>query len=277
MDGGICKRQGLDQQYIKTQNEEFKMKKIILITGATSGFGKAIALKFAKEGHDLIITGRRKDLLGQLGEQIRNEYRVDVLPLNFDVRKQAEVEKAIESLPEKWKNIDILVNNAGLAVGLHPIHEGVIDDWERMIDTNVKGLLYVTRYVSPLMVARKQGHIINIGSIAGKEVYPNGNVYCGSKFAVDAITKGMRIDLLQHNIRVTQVAPGAADTEFSIVRFKGDKQKADSVYKGFIPLKAEDVAEAVYYVTTLPPRVNINDLVIMPTAQASSMHFHKTI
>ncbi len=253
------------------------MKKIILITGATSGFGKAIALKFAKEGHDLIITGRRKDLLGQLGEQIRKEYRVDVLPLNFDVRKQAEVEKAIESLPEKWKNIDILVNNAGLAVGLHPIHEGVIDDWERMIDTNVKGLLYMTRYVSPLMVARKQGHIINIGSIAGKEVYPNGNVYCGSKFAVDAITKGMRIDLLQHNIRVTQVAPGAADTEFSIVRFKGDKQKADSVYKGFIPLKAEDVAEAVYYVTTLPPRVNINDLIIMPTAQASSMHFHKTI
>lgn len=253
------------------------MNKIILITGATSGFGKAIALKFAKEGHDLIITGRRQELLNELTKKLADEYNVEVLPLNFDVRKQAEVEKAIESLPEKWKNIDVLVNNAGLAVGLHPIHEGVIDDWERMIDTNVKGLLYVTRYVSPLMVARKQGHIINIGSIAGKEVYPNGNVYCGSKFAVDAITKGMRIDLVQHNIKVSQVAPGAADTEFSIVRFKGDKQKADSVYKGFIPLKAEDVAEAVYYVTTLPPRVNINDLVIMPTAQASSMHFHKIL
>jgi NADP-dependent 3-hydroxy acid dehydrogenase YdfG len=187
----------------------------------------------------------------------------------------AEVEEAINNLPEKWKTIDVLVNNAGLAVGLHPVHEGVIDDWERMIDTNIKGLLYMTRTVAPLMVARNHGHIINIGSIAGKEVYPNGNVYCGSKFAVDAITKGMRIDLLPHNIKVTQIAPGAADTEFSLVRFKGDKQKADNVYKGFTPMKAEDIADAVFYVAGLPPHVNVNDMVLMPTAQASSMHFHK--
>src|ERR1035438_8713700 len=206
------------------------MSKTILVTGATSGFGRAIALRFAKEGYNLIITGRRKELLDELTKKLIDKYNVEVLPLNFDVRNLAEVEKAIVSLPENWKNIDVLVTNAALAVGLTPIHEGVIDDWERMIDTNVKGLLYMSRFISPLMVARKQGHIINIGSIAGKEVYPNGNVYCGSKFAVDAITKGMRIDLVQHNIKVTQVAPGASDTEFSIVRFKGDKQKADIVY-----------------------------------------------
>ena len=189
------------------------MSKTILVTGATSGFGRAIALRFAKEGYNLIITGRRKELLDELTKKLIDKYNVEVLPLNFDVRNLAEVEKAIVSLPENWKNIDVLVNNAGLAVGLNPIHEGVIDDWERMIDTNVKGLLYMSRFISPLMVARKQGHIINIGSIAGKEVYPSGNVYCGSKFAVDAITKGMRIDLVQHNIKVTQVAPGAADTD----------------------------------------------------------------
>jgi 3-hydroxy acid dehydrogenase / malonic semialdehyde reductase len=202
-------------------------------------------------------------------------YKIEVLPLCFDVRKQEEVKNAIDSIPVKWKKIDVLVNNAGLAVGLNPVHEGVIDDWERMIDTNVKGLLYMTRSVSPLMVERQHGHIINIGSIAGKEVYPNGSVYCGSKYAVDAITKGMRIDLLPYNIKVTQVAPGAADTEFSLVRFKGDKQKADNVYKGFTPLSADDVADAVYYVATLPPHVNVNDMVLMPTAQASSMHFNK--
>lgn len=251
------------------------MKKTIIITGATSGFGKAIAEKFAQNGNNLIITGRRKELLMNVAKDIVTTYNVEVLPLCFDVRKVEEVKTAIDSLPEKWKAIDVLVNNAGLAVGLNPIHEGVVDDWERMIDTNVKGLLYMTRNVSPLMVESKQGHIINIGSIAGKEVYPNGNVYCGSKFAVDAITKGMRIDLLPHNIKVTQITPGAADTEFSLVRFKGDKQKADNVYKGFTPLTAGDVADAVYYVTTLPAHVNVNDLVLMPTAQASSMHFHK--
>jgi 3-hydroxy acid dehydrogenase / malonic semialdehyde reductase len=253
------------------------MNKTILITGATSGFGKAIALRFAQEGNNLIITGRRKERLDDLANSLRNDYKVDVLPLCFDVRKQDEVEKSIASLPATWKKIDVLVNNAGLAVGFHPVHEGVVDDWDRMIDTNVKGLLYMTRFVSPLMVERKKGHIINIGSIAGKEVYPMGNVYCGSKFAVDAITKGTRIDLVQYNIKVTQVAPGAADTEFSLVRFKGDKERADSVYNGFTPLKAEDIAAAVYYVTTLPAHVNINDLVIMPTAQASSMHFNKKL
>jgi len=251
------------------------MKKTILITGATSGFGKAIASRFAKEGNDLIITGRREALLTEFSADLRKDYGVEVLSLCFDVRMKEEVELAISSLPDEWKEIDVLVNNAGLAVGLNPIQDGVIDDWERMIDTNVKGLLYMTRFVSPLMVSRKKGHIINIGSIAGKEVYPMGNVYCGSKFAVDAITKGARIDLVQYNIKVTQVAPGAADTEFSIVRFKGDKERAGSVYNGFTPLNAEDVAEVVWYVTTLPAHVNINDLVIMPTAQASSMHFFK--
>ncbi|MCX6281360.1 MAG: SDR family oxidoreductase [Bacteroidetes bacterium] len=251
------------------------MKKIILVTGATSGFGKAIAIKFAENGHKLIITGRRKDRLEDLKSKLENEFNAEVLALCFDVRDAAEVERNILALPENWKAIDVLVNNAGLAVGMSPVHEGVLDDWERMIDTNMKGLLYMTRFVAPLMVARMNGHIINIGSVAGKEVYPNGNVYCGSKFGVDAITKGTRIDLVQYNIKVTQVAPGAANTEFSVVRFKGDQQRADTVYKGFKPLSAGDIAEVVYYVTTLPEHVNINDLVIMPTAQASSMHFHK--
>jgi 3-hydroxy acid dehydrogenase / malonic semialdehyde reductase len=253
------------------------MKKIVFVTGATSGFGKAIALKFAEDGNDLIINGRRKDRLDKLAEEIREKYKVEVLALNFDVRVLAEVESAIKSLTGKWRDIDVLVNNAGLAVGMNPIHEGVVDDWERMIDTNVKGLLYMSRFVSPLMVARKRGHIINIGSVAGKEVYPKGNVYCGSKFAVDAITKGMRIDLVPFNIKVTQVAPGAADTEFSIVRFKGDKATADNVYKGYEPLQAEDIANVVHYVTTLPEHVTINDLVIMPTAQASAVNFYKVL
>jgi len=251
------------------------MKKIIFITGATSGFGKAIAWKFAENGHNLIITGRRKPLLDELAKDLVSTFSVGALPLCFDVRRPEEVQNAIAGLPEKWKNIDILVNNAGLAAGLNPIHEGVIDDWERMIDTNVKGLLYMTRAVAPLMVAGRQGHIINIGSVAGKEVYPNGNVYCGTKFAVDAISRGSRIDLVAHNIKVTHISPGAANTEFSIVRFKGDKVRADSVYNGFRPLDAADVADAVYYVTTLPAHVNVNELVLMPTAQASSMHFFR--
>jgi hypothetical protein len=251
------------------------MTKTIFITGATAGFGKAIARKFAENGHSLIIAGRRKVLLDELAKELITAYNVEILPLCFDVRKVKEVEEAIAGLPENWKKIDILVNNAGLAVGMNPVHEGVVDDWERMIDTNVKGLLYMTRFISPLMVARKQGHIINIGSIAGREVYPLGNVYCGSKFAVDAITKGTRIDLVAHNIKVTQIAPGAANTEFSLVRFKGDKIRADNVYNGFQPLTAEDVANTVYYVTTLPAHVNINDLVLMPTVQASAVNIHK--
>jgi len=251
------------------------MTKTIFITGATAGFGRAIARKFAENGHNLIITGRRKERLDELANELVKTFGIEVLPLSFDVRKLSEVEASVAGLPEKWKQIDVLVNNAGLAVGLNSVHEGVVDDWERMIDTNVKGLLYMTRFISPLMVARKQGHIINIGSIAGKEVYPMGNVYCGSKFAVDAITKGTRIDLVAHNIKVTQIAPGAANTEFSLVRFKGDHDRADSVYNGFQPLSAEDIAGAVYYVTTLPAHVNVNDLVLMPTAQASATNFHK--
>jgi 3-hydroxy acid dehydrogenase/malonic semialdehyde reductase len=251
------------------------MKKTILVTGATSGFGKAIATRFAKEGNDVIVTGRREKILLELSAELRKKYKVEVLSLCFDVRDKEEVEFAVSNLPADWKEIDVLVNNAGLAVGLNPVHEGVVDDWERMIDTNIKGLLYMTRFVSPLMVARKKGHIINIGSVAGKEVYPMGNVYCGSKFAVDAISKGTRIDLVSHNIKVTHIAPGAADTEFSLVRFKGDRKRADNVYLGFTPLSAEDVADAVWYVTSLPAHVTINDLVIMPTAQASAVNFFK--
>ncbi len=251
------------------------MTKIVLITGATSGLGAAIARKFAENGNHLILTGRREDRLDSITRELIETYHVEIFPLVFDVRNLKEVEDALELLPENWRKIDILINNAGLAVGLNPIHEGVIDDWERMIDTNVKGLLYMTRVFAPLMVARKKGHIINIGSIAGKEVYPNGNVYCGSKFAVDAISKAMRIDLLTHHIKVTQIAPGAVHTEFSLVRFKGDEARAEAVYNGFRPLIASDVADVVYYVTTLPGHVNINDLVIMPTAQASSMHFDR--
>lgn len=252
------------------------MKKTILITGATSGFGRATAEVFAKNGHRVIITGRRSQRLDQLASMLKEKFQASVFPLCFDIRILDEVEKAIISLPKDWKNIDILINNAGLASGLGPIHEGDYEDWEKMIDTNVKGLLYMTRTVAPIMVERGSGHIINVGSIAGKETYPNGNVYCATKHAVDSLTKGMRIDLLHYGIKVTQVAPGAADTEFSLVRFHGDKTKADAVYKGFQPLKGEDVAEVIYYVTTLPAHVNINDLVIMPTAQASSMHIFRT-
>ena len=198
-----------------------------------------------------------------------------MLTLNFDIREQKEVENAVNSLSGEWKEVEILVNNAGLAVGLNTIQEGVIDDWERMIDTNVKGLLYMTRAIAPIMIEKKKGHIVNIGSIAGKEVYPNGNVYCATKHAVDALTKGMRIDMVKHGIRVSQIAPGAVETEFSEVRFKGDTERAEQVYKGYEPLHPEDIAEVTWYVTSLPAHVNINDLVIMPTAQASATIMHK--
>lgn len=251
------------------------MKKIALITGATSGIGKSIASKLAKEGHDIIITGRRIDRLEEIEKELETKYQTRVLSLNFDIRIYDEVEKAIRSLPSDWKNIDILVNNAGLAVGLNPIHQGVIDDWERMIDTNVKGLLYMTRVVSPGMAERKSGHIINLCSIAGKDVYANGNVYCATKHAVDALSKGIRIDLLPYGIKVTQVCPGAVETEFSLVRFKGDQSRADQVYKGFTPLYAEDIANAVYYAVSQPPHVDIQDVLVMPTAQATGSMFHK--
>lgn len=251
------------------------MRKIALITGATSGLGKAIALRLAKEGYDVIITGRRKERLDELEKEIEIKYEAKVLSLCFDVRVYAEVEKAINSLPEEWKNIDVLVNNAGLAAGLDPIHKGSLADWEQMIDTNVKGLLYVTRMISPAMVERKSGHIINIGSIAGKDVYPNGVVYCATKHAVDALSKGMRMDFLPYNIKVTQVCPGAVETEFSLVRFKGDQGRADQVYAGYENLIADDIAEAVYFAVSQPPHVDIQDMLVMPTAQASGSMFHK--
>lgn len=251
------------------------MRKITLITGATSGIGLACAQRFAKEGHNLIITGRRKERLNAIATKLQQEHDVQVLPICFDITSNQEVIDAIESLPQEWKVIEILVNNAGLAAGLNPLQGGVIDDWEQMINTNIKGLLYISRVVTPMMIGQGFGHVINIGSIAGKEVYPNGNVYCATKHAVDALSKSMRIDLVTHGIRVTQIAPGAVETEFSEVRFKGNKERAKSVYNGYIPLHADDVAEVTYYVTTMPKHVNINDLVIMPTAQASATVFNK--
>ncbi len=251
------------------------MKKIAFVSGATAGIGEAIAILLAENNFNLIISGRRIERLKQLKEKISKEFKVEVHILNFDVRVLKQVQDAIKSLSEDWKKIDVLINNAGLAVGLNTIQEGVIDDWERMIDTNIKGLLYLSREISPLMVKRKTGHIINIGSIAGKEVYPNGNVYCGTKHAVDAITKGMRIDLVHDNVRVTGIHPGMVDTEFSLVRFKGDKQKANSVYKDLEPLYAKDIAEAVLFCVSRPNSVNINDMVIMPTIQASATVIHR--
>lgn len=243
-----------------------------MITGATTGFGKATAVKFAKNGYNIIITGRRKNLLDRLEEELKAIDKIKILALCFDVRKKDEVESVITELPLEWKNIDILVNNAGLAVGMSHIQDGDTDDWDRMIDTNVKGLLYVTRAVSPLMVARNKGHIFNIGSIAGKDVYENGNTYCASKFAVGALSKAMRIDMVKNNIRVTLIAPGMAETEFSIVRFKGDEQRAKNVYRGFDALTAEDIADVIYYCASLPEHICINELEITPTQQASVNH-----
>lgn len=252
------------------------MNNYVFITGATAGFGEACAELFAKNGWNVILTGRRKDRLSLLQNRLTQEYGIDVLSLSFDVRNQEEVENAIREIPNDVKaNISILVNNAGLAVGRGPIDSGETDDWNRMIDTNVKGLLYVSKEIIPLLKNNGSGHIINLGSIAGKEVYPGGNVYCATKHAVDALSKAMRIDLVSHNIKVTNIAPGAAETEFSIVRFKGDKSAADAVYEGYEPLKAEDIAETIYFVATRPPHVTINDIVIMPTAQASPTVLHK--
>ena len=251
------------------------MKKIAIITGATSGIGKATAMKLAQLNYNLVITGRRKELLDGLKKELGIKYKCDVLALYFDVRSKEAVDEAIDSLPEAWQAIDVLVNNAGLAAGLSPVQNGDVDDWEQMIDTNIKGLLYITRKVAPLMIKNGSGHIINISSIAGKEVYENGNVYCASKHAVDALTKGMRIDMVKHNIKVTSIAPGMVDTEFSLVRFKGDKLRADKVYEGFTPLFAEDVADAIVFAVTRPPHVNINDMLIMPTAQASAVVVHR--
>lgn len=251
------------------------MRKTVLITGATSGIGEATAIKFAEASDRLIVTGRRKDRLDELTEHLVTSYDVEVLPLCFDVRVKSDVEKHLGNLPDEWKKIDILVNNAGLAVGLGHIDEGETDDWDRMIDTNVKGLLYVTRVIAPGMVSRGSGHIINIASIAGKDVYENGSVYCASKHAVDALSRAMRIDLLKHGIKVTNIAPGMVETEFSLVRFKGDNERASAVYTGIQPLRGEDIAAAIHYCTSLPDHVCINDLVITPKYQANATYSYK--
>jgi 3-hydroxy acid dehydrogenase/malonic semialdehyde reductase len=247
------------------------MSKIALITGATSGIGEACAILFAREKYNLIITGRREEKLNSLADKLKNDFGVEVKTLTMDVRNRAEVEQ-LETLPEEWKKVDVLINNAGLSLGLDPINNGSTDDWDVMIDTNVKGLLYVTKVVSNWMIKYGPGHIVNMGSIAAKETYLNGNVYCATKHAVDSLNLAMRIDLLPHKIKVTGIHPGAVNTEFSQVRFKGDKDRADKVYQGFEPLYAQDIADTIWFVVSRPQHVNINDLIIMPTAQATPSH-----
>jgi hypothetical protein len=252
------------------------MDRIALITGATAGFGKAAAFKFAANGYDLILTGRRSDRLKAIGEELKS-FGNEVLTLCFDVRKYREVEEKLNSLPDRWKKIDILINNAGLASGLSHIQDGDLDDWEKMIDTNVKGLLYVTRVIAPMMTARNKGHIINISSIAGTDIYENGNVYCATKSAVNTLSKAMRIDMLKHNIRVTNIAPGMAETEFSVVRFRGDEERAKAVYRGMDAMTAEDIAEVIWYCASLPPHICINNLEITPTRQATVTNVNRKL
>jgi hypothetical protein len=252
------------------------MSKTILITGATSGFGKAIAETFAAAKWNCIITGRRREKLLAFADVLQKDFGVEVLPLVFDVQNRTAVFEVIASIPSEWQNIDVLVNNAGLALGRDSFDLADIDDWDTMINTNVKGLLYVSKAIMPLMIANKKGHIINIGSTAAKDMYQFGNVYCGTKAAVDAISHTMRIDLLPHQIKVTAIHPGAAETEFSLVRFKGNESKAKQTYNGFKALSAKDVADTVYYCGTLPEHVCINDLVITCTAQADGIYIHKT-
>ncbi len=253
------------------------MNKIVLITGATAGIGKACAIKFASAGYNIIITGRRNERLTALKAELEKQYGIAVLPLCFDVQDKNAVAAAFKNLPGQWQKIELLINNAGLALGRDSFEEADMDDWETMLNTNVHGLLYVSKAVLPFMLAQKKGHIINMGSVAGKEVYEKGNVYCASKFAVDAITKSMRIDLLKNNIKVTGIHPGAVETEFSIVRFKGEESKALSAYDGYIPLTAEDIADTIFYCATLPDHVCINDLVITCTQQAGTYYFHKKV
>jgi NADP-dependent 3-hydroxy acid dehydrogenase YdfG len=247
--------------------------KIALVTGATSGIGKACAITLAKLGYDIIATGRRGDRLKELASEL--PINVNYLPLVFDVRDREKVLEILAALPEDWKSIDVLINNAGNAHGMDPIQSGSLDDWDAMMDINVKGLLYVSKSIMEGMCVRKSGTIINIGSIAGKEVYPNGNVYCGSKHAVDAITKGMRMDMNPYGIKVMAIHPGLVETEFSIVRFKGDEKRSESVYQGFEPLLAQDIADIVEFAVTRPPHVVIADVVVLPTAQASATIVNK--
>lgn len=249
--------------------------KTVFITGATAGFGEASAIKFAQAGYGLILNGRRKERLEELQQRLEDEYGTVCYLLPFDVQNREAVFAAVNSLPDEWKDIDVLINNAGLALGRDAFDKASLDDWDTMIDTNLKGLLYVSKAVVPLMVKNNSGHIINLGSVAAKDIYDKGNVYCASKAAVDAISKAMRIELLPHHIKVTAIHPGAAETEFSIVRFKGDEETAKKIYDGFTPLSAEDVAEIIFYCASLPAHVCINDLVVTCTQQANSVYFNK--
>ncbi|SDD23009.1 SDR family NAD(P)-dependent oxidoreductase [Niabella drilacis] len=251
------------------------MNKTVFITGATAGFGEACAKKFAANHYNVIITGRRKERLEQLAESLATAHAVEVLPLTFDVRDRGQVAASISTLPDAWKRIDVLINNAGLAAGKDDFDKASLDDWDTMVDTNLKGFAYVAQAISRLMIPHKRGHIINLGSVAAKQVYSQGNMYCATKHAVDALSRAMRIDLLPHHIKVTAIHPGAADTEFSMVRFKGNRIVADKVYDGLIPLVAADVAETIFYCTTLPDHVCINDLVISCTQQADCFYYDR--
>jgi 3-hydroxy acid dehydrogenase / malonic semialdehyde reductase len=252
------------------------MKKTVFITGATSGFGEACAYKFAADNYKLILNGRRKDRLEKLQKTLEEKYKGSCYLLPFDVQDQEEVFKSVNRLPDEWKQIDVLINNAGLALGKDPFQDADLADWDTMIDTNVKGLLYVSKAVVPLMIPRKKGHVINIGSTAAREVYQGGSVYCASKAAVESISRGMRMDLLPYHIKVTAIHPGAAETEFAMVRFKGAEETAKKVYEGFKPLSAEDVADIIFYTASLPAHVCINDLVVTCTQQANSYLFDRS-
>jgi NADP-dependent 3-hydroxy acid dehydrogenase YdfG len=249
--------------------------KTVFITGATAGFGEACAVKYAQNGYGLILNGRRKERLEVLKASLEEEYGVSSYLLPFDVRDRKAVFDSIASLPEEWKDIDVLINNAGLALGRDAFDEADLNDWDTMIDTNVKGLLYVSKAVVPMMVKSNRGHIVNVGSVAAKDIYDKGNVYCATKAAVEAISKAMRIELLAHHIKVTAIHPGAAETEFSLVRFKGNEQTAKKMYDGFTPLSAQDVADVIFYCTSLPLHMCINDLVLTSTQQANAIYFHK--
>lgn len=251
------------------------MNKIALITGASAGIGKACATLFAKNNYDLIITGRRKNRLEELKYELEKQFSVRVLCAEFDVRNREHIQEFVNGLDNDWKKINVLINNAGLALGRGMIDEGDLDDWTTMINTNISGLLYVTRAILPLMIENKGGHIINIGSIAGDDMYEKGNVYCATKAAVDALSKSMRIDLLPHKIKVTNIKPGAVETEFAMVRFKGDEEKAAKTYQGYEPLTADDIASSVYYCASLPPNVCINELTITCIAQANGVYINK--
>jgi len=253
------------------------MSKIVLITGATAGIGEACAHTFAREKYNLVLTGRRTERLEKLSKEITKKYGVEVLTLEFDVTDKNAVVTKLESLPDGWKKVDVLINNAGLSKGLDPVQSGLYEDWDLMIDTNVKGLLYVSKVVANWMIANGSGHIINLGSIAGKEIYANGHVYCATKAAVDFLSKGMRVDLLTYGIKVTAIHPGAVETEFSLIRFKGDTERVKKVYEGIVPLVAEDIAETIWFAASRPAHVNINELIIMPTQQANATVFNRKV